>query len=167
MTEHNIPHTTAFGRFFYACILALSCLSVSAAEHHLILNGKSWHLDSQRPLNEANLGFGYQIEDANGWLLTGSVFTDSVKAPSGYLGGGKFYRVFVGKTHADLGAMAFAMKREDMHGGKPFLGALPFVSIGGQRLAVNLAYVPAFGENTVTTIFMQLKIKMGGTCTKK
>ena len=46
------------------------------------------------------------------------------------------------RVHADLGAIAFVMTRQDVGNNEPFPGILPAFSIGTRQFAVNMTYLP-------------------------
>lgn len=134
----------------------------------LIVNGKSIHFDkpANQPLNDDNWGLGFQYEfnliDGK-WLplLTAGGFRDSNFNPSYYGGGGLARRFGFGPDrpdHLDVGLVAFVMTRESFRNGQPFLAALPYVSWGTDRIALNMTYVPKVDTRIVPALFFQLKI---------
>lgn len=154
----------------YLCILFLSftCTAVNAGNLHLIVSGKSIHLNSETSFNEKNwgLGFEYDFEERNKWipLITGVIFKDSLENTSKYLGGGTKRRFLLGDDpddmHMDAGVFAFVMTRQDYKNNDPFIGALPFVSVGNSRFSVNLTYVPKIVPKMIAFIYFQVTIKV-------
>jgi hypothetical protein len=139
-----------------------------ASELHLILNGWSYHFERDRGYNENNygIGFEYDFNQRGNWipLITGSTFKDSNEQTSNYLGGGAKYRFLLGKDkkglHIDAGAVGFVMTRKDRNDNEPFLGALPFVSVGNHFFAVNATYIPQVTPKTSALVYFQLMFKL-------
>lgn len=137
-----------------------------ADQLHGIINGKAYHFNRSRNLNESNwgVGFEYNFDKRGNWipLLTGSTFKDSNDQTSNYLGGGVKHRFMLGlgDLHLDIGGVAFAMTRKDFKNNKPFLGALPFISLGNESVAVNTTYIPKISPKHVRLIYFQLVIKI-------
>jgi antimicrobial peptide resistance and lipid A acylation protein PagP len=129
-------------------------LSAHADELGLVLNGRAIHLDPPKKLNEANWGLGleYNYTKRAGWVpfLTASGFKDSNDNPSYYAGGGIKKRFTLSRgaygTYVDAGAVAFLMTRENYQNNQPFPGILPVLSVGMNRLALNVTYVPDMPE---------------------
>ena len=154
------------------CILFLlfTCTAVNADELHLVVSGKSIHLGTDTSFNEANwgLGFEYDFEENNNWinLITGVSFKDSLNNTSNYLGAGTKRRFLLGDDpegmHIDAGVLAFAMTRRDYRNNDPFLGVLPFVSVGNRRVAVNITYVPDIVPKSVAFIYFQATFRIAG-----
>ena len=146
----------------------------AAGEWSVILNGKAIHLENPpgSNFNESNWGFGaqYDFEPREGnWVpfAMASWFIDSNENPSYYAGGGIAKRFDFGPSkygmHADIGLVGFVMWRENFRGDLPFLGALPVLTVGAGRVAVNLTYLPATEPKGVPIVFFQLKIGLGKT----
>jgi len=142
-----------------------------ADELHLILNGKAIHLDNKpgTNYNESNWGGGFQFDfekSESDWVpfVTASGFSDSNKNPSYYAGGGWLKRTNFSladaNMHVDVGIVGFAMWRKDFNGGSAFPGALPVFSIGSERVAVNITYIPKVDPKMVPILFFQLKLKL-------
>ncbi len=141
----------------------LSC-SATGKEFHLVLNGKSIHFEGSG-WNEDNwgLGFEYNFDQRGRWipLVSGSVFRDSNEDISKYLGGGIKARFPLGDIfHLDAGAFAFLMTRKDYNDNDPFIGALPFLSLGTQTIAINTTYVPAITPKSVDLVYFQATFKI-------
>lgn len=151
--------------------LAMMTSIAKADELHLLINGKAIHLDAQpdTSYNESNWGAGLQYDfgakDDN-WVpfATASGFIDSNKNPSYYAGGGLMRRYTTGhgdaRVHYDLGIVAFVMIREGFKNDKPFLGALPAFSVGTDKIALNMTYIPRVDPKSVPLVFFQLKIRL-------
>lgn len=141
----------------------------SAGDINLIANGKAYHFDRETSLNEKNWGFGLQYtfdsSTRNSPFITLSSFKDSFDNTSNYLGAGMQRRYFLNKlnikSHVDIGIMAFAMTRKNYDDGKPFLGAIPFVSIGNENFAVNMTFIPELSFNESPLMFFQFMFSLG------
>lgn len=139
-----------------------------ADQLHGIINGKAYHFDRSRNFNEKNwgLGFEYNFEQRGSWipLLTGSSFKDSKNQTSNYLGGGTKKRLMLGSgetgLHIDVGIVGFVMTRKDYRNDRPFLGALPFISVGNEYVAVNATYIPRISPKYASLLYFQLMIKL-------
>ena len=92
----------------------------------------------------------------------GSGFLDSDDNASYYAGGGilRRYTAILADTEwrLDLGIVAFLMHRKHYRNGDLFPGALPFVSVGTQALALNVSYVPKVDPKMSPLFFLQLKV---------
>jgi len=65
------------------------------------------------------------------------------------------------ELHFDAGLIGFVMVRKDHHNRKPFLGALPAFSLGTEKLAVNISYIPEVEPKLAPLWFLQLKVSFG------
>lgn len=134
---------------------------------HLIVNGKALH-ENKRNFNEDNwgLGFEYDFAEDKKWInfVNGGFFKDSLSNTSKYLGGGSKRRYLLGDDkdgwHIDLGLTAFMMTRKDYKNDKPFFGALPFVSIGTSKFAINATYIPAVSPKFEALVFFQASFQL-------
>ena len=140
-------------RFVIAAYAALLCASLSVAEAgqlDLIVNGKSYHVNANYDWNEDNYGLGleYQFNSGSRWLwsATGNGFVDSQNNMSYMAGATLKRRLFMSEQAAgfyvDAGLVAFLMARADINDYRPFPGVLPVLSIGVQRVGLNLTYLP-------------------------
>ena len=149
-------------------IILMIALNAHAGELHALVNGKAIHLDHQPNVhyNESNWGAGFQYDfpkSESRWVpfVTASGFSDSNRNPSYYAGGGWLRRYDINAGwHADVGAVAFLMTREGFKNDRPFPGVLPAFSIGTERVAVNITYIPRVDPKMVPIVFFQLKIKL-------
>jgi len=139
--------------------------AVHAEELSVILNGKSIHLEGEGwNENNGGIGFEYDFKSETKWsyLVAGSTFKDSFNETSNYFGAGMKRRFLwdndVNGLHLDAGVLAFFMTRKDYKNNNPFLGALPFVSIGTPAIALNMVYVPKVSPKSVPLLYFQLKI---------
>lgn len=150
-------------------LLFVNAAPASANQWSFLVNGKAIHLEKPvgTKYNEENWGAGVQYDFTSKdskWIpfLTASGFKDSNKNPSYYAGGGVMYRYALGaeknSLRLDTGLVAFAMVRKNYMNGNPFLGALPVVSFGNDRLALNVTYIPKVDPKLIPLIFLQLKI---------
>lgn len=149
-------------------LLVFSCTAVNADSLHLIVSGISVHLDTPKSFNEKNwgLGFEYDFEERNKWIpvVTGLVYIDSLERTSKYLGGGAKRRFLLSDDrdgmHIDAGAFAFVMTRQDYKNNDPFIGALPFISVGNSRFSINVTYVPKIVPKMIAFVYFQLTVKI-------
>ncbi len=135
-----------------------------AGELHLVVSGKAIHLD-EGDYNENNwgLGFEYDFTPRGRWIpfVTGASFLDSNKDVSNYLGGGAKHRQDLGSGwHLDAGVLAFLMTRKDYRDNRPFPGVLPFVSLGTERVALNITYIPRVQQKTTPLFYFQLMFRL-------
>ena len=153
---------------FFIFLLALSLSpQVYADSVQLIINGKSIH-DEKKNFNESNtgIGFEYDFEEKDKWInfVNGGFFKDSLSNTSKYLGGGSKRRFMLGQRvdswHIDLGISAFMMTRKDHKNYQPFFGALPYFSIGTNRVAINATYIPSVSPKLMSLWFFQASIKL-------
>jgi hypothetical protein len=149
--------------------VALMSAPAQADQWSLLINGKAIHLDEPAgsDLNEDNWGAGVQYDfnmTKGKWVpfISASGFKDSNGNPSYYAGGGTVRRFSFGEekssVHLDAGVVAFLMIRKDFMGGDPFPGVLPIISLGTDRVAVNVTYIPKVDPKMVPIVFFQLKI---------
>lgn len=148
---------------------SLYCSSLHADQMNLLLNGKAKHVnvDPGDNYNERNWGGGFQYDygrRTSRWVpfVTVSGFIDSFENNSYYAGGGLLRRFTISRKldnlHFDAGVVAFTMTRKDINDGQPFLGALPVFSIGTDKIAMNITYVPDIDKRLAELWFMQLKV---------
>ena len=164
-------------KFWFYITLLLSCwLGIPVAQAgnlNWIINGKAEHLGkpvdgTTSRFNENNWGFGFQYDYDlidHKWLpfVTASGFSDSLHNPSFYGGGGylRRYRVGIPAGHflnLDVGGILFLMTREDFMHNNPFPGVLPVLSVGSDKVAVNITYIPKVHPKLVPLWFFQLKV---------
>ena len=149
-------------------ILLSFCFSqqLMSDSFNVIINGKAMH-EEKRNYNEENwgLGFEYNFEEQDKWIdfINGGFFQDSQKNNSNYLGGGTKRRFLLSDDkdgwHIDAGITAFIMTRKNFKKGRPFLGALPYASIGTDRFAINATYIPSVSPELVALWFFQVSFK--------
>jgi hypothetical protein len=154
-------------QFFIFVVFLAFTQQVTADVLHLVLNGKAFH-QQKRSFNEENwgLGFEYDFVEEEKWIpfVTGSFFKDSFSNTSTYFGGGSKRRFNLEADkqgwHIDVGVVAFLMTRKDTQNNKPFFGALPFVSLGTEKFAINATYIPSVSPKYVSLIFIQTTFKL-------
>lgn len=162
--------------FLATVVLALAANTASAqADWDIVLNGRAIHLNAEQQWNEDNWGLGLEREfNTEGrWIRVALAngFKDSVGEPSYMAGGGvkRRFRVVSDNFYVDIGVVGFLMTREDVNGNKPFPGALPALTIGGKRIALNITYMPDAVVDRIThanlqdpkmegVLFLQLKL---------
>lgn len=159
-------------RALLICVSFLASVA-QAVELNLLVNGKAHHFENRLgvPYNENNWGAGlqYDFDSAPGsnWVpfLIASGFKDSNNNMSYFAGGGYLHRskFTVGELpmHFDAGAVAFLMTRKNFKGGAPFPAILPVVSVGTDRVAVNISYVPQVEPKSSDLLFFHLKLNVG------
>lgn len=165
---------TAFSRIRRFAILSAAFTTFLAApaqaeQWSLLLNGKAVHLEQRAGVqyNEKNWGAGAQYDfkmTQSKWIpfVTVSGFKDSNGNPSYYAGGGTMRRFSASdeknSLHLDAGVVAFVMTRKGYVNGQPFFGALPVISFGTDRVALNITYIPKVDPKLVPIVFFQLKV---------
>ena len=74
-------------------------------------------------------------------MIAGLSFKDSRNEASKYTGAGTKRRFLPDDDqdgmHIDAGISGFLMTRQDYKNNDPFLGALPFISVGNSRFSIN------------------------------
>jgi hypothetical protein len=142
--------------------LALVALGrpAAAADWNIVLNGKAIHVNANRDWNEDNWGLGFERESGaeSRWVKVtlANGFKDSANEMS-YMAGAGIKRRFPfppsnGDLYFDVGLAGFLMTREDVRDNRPFPGMLPTMTVGVERFAINLSYVPAAFAEAVTNI---------------
>ena len=134
---------------------------------NLIINGKAFHQENKN-YNEDNWGLGleYNFEENKKWInfVNGGFFKDSNSNTSKYLGGGTKRRFLLTDNidgwHVDAGLTAFLMTRKEYKNNQPFFGALPFVSVGTDKFAINATYIPSVSPKFVGLLFIQASFKI-------
>lgn len=131
---------------------------------NLVVNGKAFH-QQKKNFNEENwgLGFEYNFEEDKKWIafINGGFFKDSNSNRSNYLGGGMKRRfLLTGDWHIDGGLTAFVMTRKGFKNNDPFLGALPYISVGTKKIAVNATYIPSISPKFAAVIFLQVSFTL-------
>ena len=102
-------------------------------------------------------------------------FRDSTNHMSYMAGAGIHRRIFetdrLSGFYIYAGLNAFLMSRDDVNDGKPFPGVLPNISVGTEKVGLNLTYVPGkaidemadanFLDPSLSGIlFLQVKIRL-------
>ncbi len=140
---------------------------VIADSVNLIINGKAFH-QNDKNYNENNwgLGFEYNFEEKDKWInfANGGYFKDSNRNRSNYLGGGSKRRFLLSDDkdgwHIDAGYTAFVMTRKDFKNNQPFFAALPFISIGTEKFAINATYIPKASPKLEALVFIQASFQL-------
>ncbi len=160
-------------------LVALLSSAANAGTFNAVINGKSYHFNSTHDWNENNLGLGIEHEFASQskWRTTvmANGFRDSTDNMSYMVGAGLHRRLFetekLSGFYISAGLNAFIMTRDDVDDSKPFPGILPSVSIGNDKIGINLTYLPkAAVEKTTKSnlidpgisgiLFLQFKVSM-------
>jgi len=138
----------------------------------LLINGISFHKNAPQDggeFNERNWGLGLQhdwgiIKKHWAPYFTISALKDSHKRNSFYAGGGALRRFPLDniheKLHFDAGLIGFMMTRKDHHNRKPFIGVLPALSLGTDKIAINATYIPEVEPKLSALWFFQLKVSL-------
>ena len=165
--------------FVVALLMAFPISSANAGTFNAVINGKSYHFNSEYDWNESNLGLGIEHEFASEskWrtIVMANGFRDSTDNMSYMVGAGLHRRLFETERasgfYISAGLNAFMMKRDDVDDSKPFPGILPSVSIGNNKLGFNLTYLPRVAVEKTTDavlvdpgvtgiLFLQFKVSM-------
>ena len=110
---------------------------------------------------EVLLNYNQLFDENKKWInfVNGGFFKDSNSNTSKYLGGGTKRRFLLTDNidgwHVDAGLTAFLMTRKDYKNNQPFFGALPFVSVGTDKFAINATYIPSVSPKFVGLFFIQ------------
>jgi hypothetical protein len=129
-----------------ASSLCITTPALAQSDWGVVINGHSIHLNAERRWNEQNWGLGVEREfNSDGrWVgvALANGFKDSVDEPSYMAGGGlkRRFMMFDGAWHVDVGVVGFLMTRQDVDHNRPFPGALPALTVGSKRIAVNVTY---------------------------
>jgi hypothetical protein len=165
--------------FIGALILATLSTPADASKTHLVINGKSIHVNSDYDWNEDNYGVGveYEFETHSRWIKTAmaNAFLDSEENMSYMAGFGLHRRLLMSERYAglyfDAGLNLFVMTREDVENNRPFPAVLPSMTVGNRYGGINLSYIPkkfvhdvghanVVDPNIGGIIFLQAKIRM-------
>ena len=144
---------TLYMRNFLCIATILLCATAgtaAAGQLDLVVNGRSYHVNSEYDWNENNFGLGleYQFDTSSRWIwsINGNAFMDSRENMSYMAGGGLKRRLFQSEHpsgyYFDIGLNAFVMSRADFNDYLPFPGILPTVSFGMKNVGFNVSYVP-------------------------
>ncbi len=162
----------SMAQFFLLIFLFGNHSNIKAEGTSLLLNGISLHKDAPqdgRKFNERNWGIGLQYDwpvMKKHWrpYFTVSALKDSYKRNSFYAGGGAMRRFplnnFRRNLHFDAGLIGFMMSRKDRRNRKPFVGVLPVLSLGNDKIAINASYIPEIEPKLSPLWFFQLKISL-------
>jgi len=152
-----------------------SATALAQSDWDIVLNGHSVHVNAAHEWNEENWGLGVEKEfnTSGRWVKVALAngFKDSQGEPSFMAGGGlkRRFRMLSDNLYFDVGVIGFLMTREDVNSNEPFPGALPALTFGSKRVAVNLTYMPEAVVGRVTNarlidpditgvFFLQLKL---------
>jgi len=164
-----------------ALVLAGLTTTAEASKIHMVINGKSIHINSNYGWNENNYGAGieYEFDTQSRWIRTtmANAFLDSDRNMSYMLGAGLHRRLLISDRFAgfylDAGLNAFVMTREDVENNRPFPAVLPSVTFGNRYGGINVSYVPKVAVRDVThadrvdpgiggIFFIQAKVRLDG-----
>jgi len=133
-----------------ALALAGLATAAQASSFHMVINGKSIHVNSSYDWNENNYGAGieYEFDTQSRWIriAMANSFLDSEKNMSYMVGAGLHRRLFVTDRFAgfylDAGLNAFMMTRKSIENNQPFPAILPSITFGNRFGGINLSYIP-------------------------
>ena len=163
-----------------AWLALLAPVPTDAQDWNVVLNGKAIHIGANRDWNEDNWGLGLEREfdTQSPWvkIVLANAFTDSLDEMSYMAGGGikrRFRPLASRNVYIDAGAVGFLMTRQDVRDNRPFPGVLPTLTLGTERLAVNLSYIPGRFVTEATDVryedsgikgilFIQVKLALPG-----
>lgn len=162
-----------------ALLISVPSAPAAADKLYLVINGKSFHVDSDYDWNENNYGIGveYEFNSRSRWIKIAMAngFRDSLDNISYMAGAGLHRRLFVTERFADLyvdtGINVFLMTRKDIDNNRPFPGLLPSLTLGNRYGGINLSYVPkqvvhVFAKANIADpnidgiFFLQVKIRL-------
>jgi|GEM_PF-1682396 len=113
--------------------------------------------------NDFHLGLGIEAYFKNNHLLLGGnchfMFNDSNNRTSYWIGVAPGY--FVGaqkKLWGSLAAVVGGLKKHEYNNGRFSLFALPYLSIGFNRIGLNVGYIPKISSVTCPILLAQLKV---------
>lgn len=157
--------------------LLLTAANTASADWGVVLNGKSYHVNSSKDWNERNWGLGLEREfdSRSRWVKVAVVngFKDSQSEMSYMAGGGLKRRFRLDRLSndffIDVGVVGFMMTRQDVNQNRPFPGLLPTLSFGTERMSLNLTYLTEQMMDSATQVtrvdptveglvFLQLKL---------
>lgn len=160
-------------------LVALLSSTANAGTFNAVVNGKSYHFNSEYDWNENNLGLGieHEFNSESAWRTSvmANGFRDSTENMSYMVGAGLHRRLYetdqLSGFYVSVGLNAFIMTRDDVDDNKPFPGILPSVTIGNDKLGFNLTYLPRFAVEQSTNsefvdpnisgiLFLQFKVSM-------
>lgn len=142
-------------------------LPAKANDLQVIISGKAIHRGGNNH-NENNYGLGLQYDFTHHrrWIPTINLasFKDSNDNTSRYIGAGvkRRFKLNSGqqRLNFDLGAAALVMKRPGYNDDNPFLGALPFISLGNDWGGINATYVPSLEDEMASFWYFQFAFKL-------
>ena len=163
----------------WALILTVAATPAVADRLHLVVNGKSLHVDSDYDWNENNYGIGveYEFNGRSRWIKVAIAngFRDSSNNIFYMAGAGLHRRLFGTERFADLyvnaGINVFLMMRRNTDDNRPSPGLLPSLTLGNRYGGINLTYVPKQAVHNFTSantvdpnidgiIYFQVKIRL-------
>ena len=162
-----------------SCAVLIPSAPAVAGSLQAVINGKSYHIDSDYDWNENNYGVGieYEFTPHSRWIKTvmANGFLDSQDNMSYMAGAGLHRRLLISDRFAglyiDAGISAFVMTRKDIDDNRPFPGLLPSLTIGNEYVGLNLSYAPPtvvrdFAKADVRdpdidgVVFLQFKVRL-------
>ena len=118
----------------------------------------SSHFDTDKGLRNNNLGFGVEAVINEDWSATAGGFTNSNNARSNYVGA--YYQPWhLGSWKFGVVGGAFNGYPNAFNGGW-FPALLPVATWEGERLGLNMAFVPPLQDRLYGAISFQLKLRV-------
>jgi hypothetical protein len=115
----------------------------------------SYHFEHDKELKNVNTGLGAEVTINDTYSATLGVFHNSDHQTSRYVGLYVMpYRIGAFKAGAAAGVFNGYPKVRD---GEWFPALIPAVAIEGQRLGLNMSFVPKFGNRLHSAVIFQIK----------
>ena len=141
-------------------------LSATPDEAQNHSNSKIWlnpgfysaHFDTDKGLRNSNPGFGVEVGINEDWSATAGVFTNSNNARSNYAGA--YYQPWrMGSWKMGFVGGVFNGYPHAFNGGW-FPAVLPVATLEGDKMGINLAFVPPLQDRLYGAISVQFKLRV-------
>jgi hypothetical protein len=118
----------------------------------------SYHLEKDKGFNNANSGLGIEASITDTYAITAGVFKNSDRETSHYVGMYVMpFKIGAFKAGTAVGAFDGYPK---MHNGGWFPAIIPTVAFEGQRLGLNVSFIPTIGDKVHGAVAFQLKYNL-------
>jgi hypothetical protein len=140
--------------------LGLAAALTSSANAEVWVNPGfySHHFAQGQNLNNRNHGLGVEVSITDTYSLTAGVFENSDYATSRYLGA-YVMPLRMGAVKAGL-AVGALNGYPRMHEGGWFPAVVPTLALEGQRVGLNVSFIPKFKDSVSSALAFQLKFKL-------
>ncbi len=118
----------------------------------------SYHFDQDKDYNSFNYGIGGEYKFSSVASLTAGTFRNSNYDQSNYIGA-YWQPVAIGWVKMGLVAGVFNGYSSNNNGGW-FPAVLPFLTIEGKRVGLNVMLIPTIGNRISGSISFQIKVKV-------